>query len=277
MFFNLSAINSNQSNIKLFLNFWSPSDFSEEYRVKPISTPVRIQLKSISYAYPGRSSNTINDLSISFKSGDIVGIVGKTGSGKSTFLNILLGLLYPNSGEILLNEEPVFFSEDSPTLKRLRCSISHVPQSIYLLDSSIKENIAFGQNIDDIDNSSLKEAAYMSEILNFIESLPEKCYALDGEEGSMLSGGKRQRIGIARALYKNRPVLILDEATSALDPLTEEKLIKAICSHDADMLIFIITHRPTNLAMCNRYITFSSGGIVEVNTPEEAGLIFNSH
>ena len=278
IFFNLSAINSNQSNIRIISEFLElPSNASEKHYVKPISTPIQIQLKSISYAYPGRSSNTINDLSISFKSGDIVGIVGKTGSGKSTFLNILLGLLYPNSGEILLNEEPVFFSEDSPTLKRLRSSISHVPQSIYLLDSSIKENIAFGQNIDDIDNSSLKEAAYMSEILNFIESLPEKFDALVGEEGSMLSGGQRQRIGIARALYKNRPVLILDEATSALDPFTEEKLIKSVCSHNADMLIFIITHRPANLVMCNRYITVSSGGIIEVNTPEEAGLILNSN
>ena len=197
--------------------------------------------------------------SFEVKAGEIIGIVGTTGSGKSTLVDLLIGLLKPISGKVLVNNVDINDPSSSNLLLAWRASISHVPQSIYLADCSIAENIAFGVHYTKIDFNQVKLAAKSAMALEFIEDLPDKFDTFVGERGIRLSGGQRQRIAIARALYKKSRIIILDEATSALDTNTEQQVMQSIYGFDKSITVFMIAHRISTLNKCDRIFTLEDG------------------
>ena len=216
----------------------------------PLPFKKSIQFDSVKFRYTAESPWVLEDLSFNIPKGTRVGFVGKTGSGKSTCLDLLMGLLLPLSGRISVDGTVL----DQRNLRSWQRNIAHVPQAIYLADTSLAENIAFGVAPEKIDMKRVREAARQAHIADFIESSPQGYQALVGERGIRLSGGQRQRIGIARALYKQAAVLVFDEATSALDHETEKAVMEAIEGLSADLTILIIAHRLTTLKKCTEII-----------------------
>lgn len=211
-----------------------------------------IVVKDLTFAYPSKTENVLSDVSFTIPKGSFVGIVGPSGAGKTTFVDILLGLLPPKSGTITVDGHDIF-KELSGWLN----NISYVPQSIYLIDGSIKENVAFGVAPEDVDDEKIQQALKMAELYDFVQTLPQKENTPAGAQGSKLSGGQRQRIGIARALYHNPNVLILDEATSALDNETEKQITDTILKLKGDITIIAIAHRLSTLEHCDFKIRFN--------------------
>jgi ATP-binding cassette subfamily B protein len=218
----------------------------------------KIQLDSIRFRYNDLDPWILEDFSLEIKKGDRVGIIGSTGSGKSTILDILMGLLQPTEGVVLVDGK-VLTGELTREWQR---SLAHVPQAIYLADSSIAENIAFGQPRHLINMERVKGAASAAMISEFIEALPKGYDASVGERGVRLSGGERQRIGIARALYRKAQLLILDEATSALDNWTEQDVMRSITRLGPEVTILIIAHRLSTLRNCNLLAELKNGRVV---------------
>jgi len=217
-------------------------------RTMPFRSMIRFD--SVKFRYSSHGPWVLDGVSFEIPKGSRVGFVGKTGSGKSTCLDLLMGLLEPTEGRILVDEEPI----DAGNLRIWQKNIAHVPQTIYLADTTLAENIAFGVPSQQIDMRRVREVARQAQISDFIESSPHGYQALVGERGIRLSGGQRQRIGIARALYKEAPVLILDEATSALDQETEKNVMNSINSIAQRITVLIIAHRITTLDQCQRMI-----------------------
>ena len=228
-----------------------------------------IQLRNIDFSYGHQRPAVIKQLSLSIEVGQRVGLIGTTGSGKSTMVDLLMGLLIPNSGSILLDNLDLHDPDHPERLLSWRSAIAHVPQSIYLADRSVAQNIAFGLATDRIDDERVRRAAQSSQIAGFIESLPEAYETFVGERGIQLSGGQRQRLGIARALYKQAQVLILDEATSALDHNTELAVMDAIDQLDYRPTIVMIAHRLSTVAQCDRVIRLDCGRVVADGPPSE--------
>ena len=216
----------------------------------------KIVFNNISFSYNARDKEILNSVNFIINKGDKVGLIGKTGSGKTTLIDILIGLLIPTSGEIFI---------DGINLKKnitsWRSSVAYVPQNIFLTDSSIAENIAFGIDPNSIDLERLKESAKKAQIKDFIESLPRGYETYVGERGAKLSGGQLQRIGIARALYKQKSIIIFDEATSALDENTEKELIQTINSLGKGTTLIMITHRLSTIKNCNKVLKLEDGRI----------------
>jgi len=206
-----------------------------------------ISFKNLSFRYTDDTPWILKNVNLSFKRGDKIGIVGVTGSGKSTLLDILMGLLAPTSGELLVDDTPI----TKANRRAWQAHISHVPQSIFLADSTIQENIAFGVVPEEVQESRVIFAAQLAQIAETINSLKNKYKALVGERGVQLSGGQRQRVGIARALYKDSDLIIFDEATSALDNQTEQKIMKQIDQMNKNQTMFFIAHRLTTLKQCD--------------------------
>jgi ATP-binding cassette subfamily B protein len=206
----------------------------------------------------------LRNISFEIIRGERVGVIGATGSGKSTTLDLLLGLLQPTNGTILIDGEPLAGEKVFAWQK----SLSHVPQVIYLADASIAENIAFGLPKDKIDMVQVRKAARLAQISEHIESLEAGYDTFVGERGIRLSGGQRQRIGIARALYKNATVLVFDEATSALDDETEAELMKAIDVLSKDLTVIMIAHRLSTVRRCDKILKLHKGKVVAFDTPD---------
>lgn len=224
-----------------------------------------INLKKIDFRYNKTLPNVLTNISLKIQKNSRVGFVGPTGTGKSTLLDLVMGLLEPSKGAIEIDGEKL--TKENMHLWQAR--ISHVPQFIYLSDTSIEENIAFGIERDKIDFERVKKAAKDAQIAETIESLDKKYQTRVGESGVQLSGGQRQRIGIARALYKNSDVIIFDEATSSLDNKTERSVMNAIEGLSNKLTILIIAHRITTLKGCNQIIELIDGGIRQVDSYEE--------
>lgn len=225
----------------------------------------RIVFNDVYFRYFKSEEWVLNNINLCINKGERIGLVGATGSGKSTVLDILMGLLPPSKGKLLLDGIPLTNSSIGSWQK----TISHVPQSIYLTDSSIAENIAFGISSAEIDLEKVKFAAEQANVAEFIESKPDGYQSLVGERGVRLSGGQRQRIGIARALYKNATVLIFDEATSALDNATEKAIMDAIDTLSRDLTIIIIAHRLTTVQDCDVIFELKKGEVVAKGKYEE--------
>jgi ABC-type multidrug transport system fused ATPase/permease subunit len=231
----------------------------------PLKFQDTVSLNHVRFRYSSDGPWVLNDVNFSIRKGTRVGFVGSTGSGKSTTLDLLMGLLAPTEGEILVDGEPVIG-------KRVRAwqrTIAHVPQSIYLADTTLAENIAFGVPREAIDSERVREAARQAQIAEFIESRPEGYNAAVGERGIRLSGGQRQRIGIARALYKQASILVFDEATSALDNATEQSVMDAIHGLDRELTIVLIAHRITTVRSCESIIELQHGRLVAQGTYEQ--------
>ncbi len=209
----------------------------------------KIQIRDISFLYEDSKSYTLKNFNLEIKKTHNIGITGASGSGKSTFLDILMGLIKPTDGSILVDNHNIYQNQELLILwKRI---ISHVPQRIFLTNDTILSNIAFGKEIHEIDFDKLYECCKVANILKFIENLPEGFNTYVGERGVRVSGGQIQRIGIARALYKEPEIIFLDEATSALDYKNEEKVISNITNFAKDITLITVSHRIKTLKNCD--------------------------
>jgi len=227
---------------------------------QPLPFERSIQLNDVGFRYAGSEAWVMRHVNLEIPKGKRVGIVGSTGAGKSTLLDILMCLLMPSEGTMLVDGQPVGIQN----YRNWQAHIAHVPQTIYLSDSSIEENIAFGSPRGNIDPVRVRQAAKQAQIDEIIESWPEKYQTKVGERGVRLSGGQRQRIGIARALYKRADVIIFDEATGALDTETERAVMQAIDALSLDLTIVIVAHRITTLKKCNFIIELDKGQISHI-------------
>jgi len=224
-------------------------------RARPHRWNDSITLREISFRYPGASRPVLDEFSLIIAKNTSLGVIGPTGSGKSTFVDLLLGLYQPTAGEILIDDEPL-----TPALvPAWQASIGYVPQDIFLIDDTIARNIAFGLPENEIDPQQLREACATAQILDFIETeLPDGFDTIVGERGIRLSGGQRQRIGLSRALYHRPSLLILDEATSALDVATEARLLEALRSLAGKLTMVVAAHRLSTIAGCDKVVDLSN-------------------
>ena len=224
-----------------------------------------INLKNISYKFPNAEKYILKNINLQIKKGECIGVMGESGSGKSTLADILMTLLNPTIGEYLIDNCNIYQVDNSENkVHSWRRSIAHVPQKIFLADTTIAENIAFGTDKDKIDMKRLRECANLSSIESYIESLPMKYDTNVGESGSFLSGGQIQRMAIARALYKGAKLLIFDEATSALDEKTEEKIMNSIKKIKGKVTIIFISHKRKTLEICDEIIEIKNGLIRKI-------------
>jgi ABC-type multidrug transport system fused ATPase/permease subunit len=227
-----------------------------------------IRLKGVQYAYPTAPEAAVfRKFDLTLSANTSIGIVGKSGAGKSTLMDILLGLLWPQEGALLVDGRVVTSSNVSAWQR----SIGYVPQHIYLADASVADNIAFGIARSDIDMQSVERAARAAQIHDFITNdLPQGYNTPVGDRGIRLSGGQRQRLGIARALYRDPPVLLMDEATSALDSQTEEALNEAIRNLSGSKTIVVIAHKESSLRYCQRIVSLSTDDQTEARDSGKA-------
>lgn len=224
-----------------------------------------IRLSSVSFQYPTASTPVLHDMTLTIPKGSRYGFYGPTGGGKSTTLDIIMGLLEPSGGSIQVDGLTITEQHQ----RAWRSHVAHVPQAIYLSDSTIAENIAFGSKRDEIDMDRLRAAAKSAQIAETIESWPNGYDTFVGERGLRISGGQRQRIGVARALYKQADLIILDEATSALDNQTESALIEAIEALGSHITVIMVAHRLTTLRNCDALVEIQDGRVKRVGRYEE--------
>ena len=218
--------------------------------LKPFPFKKSIEFKNVSFRHNENKNETIKDINFKINKGDKVAIIGKTGSGKSTLIDLISGLLRPSSGQIYIDNKRLTLKN----IKKWQQNIALVPQTIFLSDETILENVCIGLELKNIDFDKFKSSINSSHLSTFIDSLPNGHKTLVGERGVKLSGGQRQRIGIARALYKNKKVIIFDEATNALDEKTEQIIMNNLKKLSPDTTLIIISHRPKTVSFCNKVI-----------------------
>lgn len=236
-----------------------PISQAPEGFVAPLVLERRIALEGVSFTYPTRKRPAVEDVSFAISAGTMMALVGPTGSGKSSLLDLLMGLLQPDSGRILIDETELH----SVTQRRWRRSVAHVPQSIFLADTTIAGNIALSLPDEPPDRDRIMEAAKKAQLHDFVVSLPDGYETQVGERGVRLSGGQRQRLGIARAIYKGAPILVLDEATSALDQGTEREVIAALEElREQGRTIIIVSHRLSTVRHCDMIARLDRGRLV---------------
>lgn len=225
----------------------------------------QIELKNLSYKYPKAKLFAVEDINLKIKHGEFVGVVGSSGAGKTTLIDILLGLLTPEPGEIVVDGVPI----DEKNIRSWQKNIGYVPQSVYMGETSIAENIAFGIDKSKIDKIRMRKVLEDVRMTDYVDSLENGLDFKVGEGGKNLSGGQKQRLGIARALYLQASVLVLDEATSALDVPTEVKISEAINNIRGDKTIIVIAHRLSTIFNADKIVYMESGKIVDVGTYDE--------
>ncbi|MDD4912264.1 MAG: ABC transporter ATP-binding protein [Sideroxydans sp.] len=236
-------------------------NYAEQPVAKPLPFQNQISLNRVSFRYSTQTPWVLKNIDLTIAKGSRVGFIGTTGSGKSTLLDIIMGLLQPTEGVIEIDGQSITVVDQ----RSWQTHIAHVPQAIFLADSNIEENIAFGVPKDQIDHERVRKAARQAQIADIIETWPRQYQTNVGERGVQLSGGQRQRIGIARALYKQADVIIFDESTSALDNETELAVMQAIDALGDDLTILIIAHRLSTLKNCTQIIEIASGSIQKIN------------
>jgi len=232
----------------------------------------KISFNNIDFSFDENNKQTLKKINLKIFKGEKIGIIGGTGSGKSTILNLLSGFIVPTSGEILLDDQYLISSPKENNLRSWYELISYVPQQIYLKDGAIWENITLSDDRNNINEERMIWAAEQSLIIDYINQSDEGFNSLVGEKGIKISGGQSQRIGIARALYKKSSVLLLDEITSSLDLETEKLLIRNLMSLENDITIIFVAHRLSTLSKCTRIIEIKKGSIKNIHTPQNLGL-----
>ena len=260
-YFNWTALRAGQDSVVDGLEFLEQPFPEHAHKVNPppITFEKSIKLENLSFKYNQDGAIVLKDLNLTLEKGKRYGFVGTTGCGKSTLLDIIMGLLNPTKGHLKIDDKVI----DNHNYRSWQVILAHVPQAIYLSDTSLAENIAFGIEVDKIDMKRVKEAAQKAQIAETIEALPQKYDTFVGERGVRLSGGQRQRIGIARALYKNAKVIVFDEATSALDNETELAVMEGIEQLADDLTILIVAHRVTTLKRCDKIFRMDKGEVIE--------------
>jgi len=226
-------------------------DYADQPLPAPIPFKKEIRLQNLSFRYTKESPWVLENINLNLPKGERIGFIGVTGSGKSTLIDIIMGLLLPTDGKLFIDKQTI----TDINRRAWQARISHVPQHIYLSDSSIKENIAFGIPKDQIDLQQVKNVAQQAQLTEVIEQMQDGFETIVGEQGIKLSGGQRQRIGIARALYKEANVIVFDEATSSLDNETEQAVMQSIEELGRELTIIIIAHRLTTLKQCDQIIS----------------------
>jgi len=224
-----------------------------------------IELRDITFTYAGAERPTLQGIDLRIVRGQSIGFVGQTGSGKSTLINLLLGLYEPTSGEILADGKPL----GKPVPARWHTRIGYVPQEIFLMDDSLLRNIALSVPKNEIDYERMRKVIASAQLEEVIEKMPQGLETQVGERGVMLSGGQRQRVGLARALYFDPEMLILDEGTSALDNETEAKFMRAVESLQGEITLISIAHRLTTVRACNAIYVLVNGKVGEAGTYDE--------
>ena len=225
--------------------------------VQPLPFSKSIKLVNVNFRYSNQTSKVLQNINIEIEKGSMIGFMGATGSGKSTLLDILMALLEPEKGSLQIDGVVI----NQKNFRAWQSNIAHVPQGIFLTDSTVAKNIAFGVPDGEIDYEKVRRAAKQAQIAATIESMEYGYETFVGERGVRLSGGQRQRIGIARALYKSANVIVFDEATSALDNETESAVIEAINSLDNNMTIIMVAHRISTLKECDLIYRLKNGKI----------------
>ncbi|MFH5833504.1 ABC transporter ATP-binding protein [Halalkalibaculum sp. DA3122] len=223
-----------------------------------------IEVKNVHYSYPGSDEQALNGISVTIPKGKAIAFVGESGAGKTTIVDLLLGLMEPTKGTITVDGTDIH-----KNLSGWQQNIGYIPQSIYLADDTLRRNIAFGLPEHEIDDEKIARAIKSAQLGRLLKNLPDGLDTIIGEHGARLSGGQRQRVGIARALYHNPEVLVMDEATSALDNITEQQVTKAIESLIGERTIIMIAHRLTTVMNCDRLYLMEEGEIVQEGTYNE--------
>lgn len=263
-----SLLQSGRANMRDTLNLLEQPLHEKnihEKKSNPIIFDKVIDLKNLGFRYTSESPWVLRGLNLKIFKGKKIGFIGSTGCGKSTLLDILMGLLEPSEGAFSVDGLEMNFSNH----EAWRMNIAHVPQSVFLADTSILENIAFGIPLEDIDYELVKDAAKKAQIAKTIESWEQGYKTFVGERGVRLSGGQRQRIGIARALYKRASVIVLDEATSALDGETEKSVMNSIQNIDEGVTMILVAHRLTTLKNCDQIIEIERGVVKKIGSYQE--------
>jgi ATP-binding cassette subfamily B protein len=240
-------------------------DYADQPTAQSLPFKHKISLKQLGFRYSPQTPYVLQQLNLEIAKGSRVGFIGTTGSGKSTLLDIVMGLLQPTDGTLEIDDQVITLGNR----RAWQAHIAHVPQAIFLADSTVEENIAFGVPKDKIDPRLVLQAAQQAQIADSIESWPKQYQTFVGERGIRLSGGQRQRIGIARALYKKADVIIFDEATSALDNETEQDVMHAIEGLSKDFTLLIIAHRLTTLKGCTQIVELGVGDIKRVGSYQD--------
>lgn len=256
------SINSIKQSHKVIETMYN--DFKLENKIPKknnliLNTPKikKIEIKNLSFTYPGSNFSTLTNINLEINKGDYIGLFGKSGSGKSTFVDIFSGLLVPQSGEILFDNKNINNYENI-----WKSKIGYVPQKIYLNNETIKENIAFGQHRDDIDDEKVYQAINKARLNELIENKIENIENLIGENGINLSGGQIQRLGIARAIYRDPEILIFDESTNSLDNETEQEFMKTVNKLKGEKIILFISHKTELLNDCNKIYELSNEKLI---------------
>ena len=224
----------------------------------------QLELVDVSFQYPTAVTASLQNVSLVVKRGEAVGFVGPSGAGKSTLVDVILGLFAPTSGVVKVDGQDV-----QQNLRNWQNQIGYVPQAIYLTDDTLRRNVAFGLNDENIDDNLVRDAIRLAQLEEFVATLPEKLDTVVGERGVRLSGGQRQRIGIARALYHNPSVLVLDEATSSLDTPTEHGVMQAVRALHGSKTVLIVAHRMSTVEYCDRLYKIENARITEEGTFDE--------
>lgn len=240
-------------------------DEATQPKPKALRFQNNIRLENVFFRYVGDGPWVLENLNLNIPKGSRIGFVGTTGSGKSTMIDLLMGLLTPTKGKLLVDDQPI----TGNLISAWQQAIAHVPQSVYLSDSTLAENIAFGVPLEQIDMENVLHAGEQARISEFIKKRTDGYYSIVGEQGIRISGGQRQRIGIARALYQRASVLVFDEATSALDNLTEKSVMNAIEGLGQELTLLIIAHRLTTVKRCDLIVELEKGKVVAQGTYDE--------
>lgn len=272
LYFELKQLEQEQPQVEKGLKYPSSSTLGrllnfEQPESQAMPFGEAIILDSVSYRYPDVSELALKDISLTIKKGQSIAIIGKSGAGKTTLVDVILGLLMPDGGDIRVDSTSIYND-----LRSWQNLIGYIPQSIFLTDDTIERNIAFGVSDHLIDSQKLEKAIQAAQLVELVEQLPDGIKTAVGERGVRLSGGQRQRIGIARALYHEREILILDEATAALDSETERLVSEAINSLSGTKTMIIIAHRLTTVEHCDCIYLIEKGYVVKSGTYQEVVL-----
>ena len=261
--YNIVALDPIYSDLKE-LDESSKKFIKERKASRPLKLERLIEARNVEYVYPNSDEQALRGVSFEIPKGHAVGFVGESGAGKTTVVDLLLGLMEPSSGEILVDGRNIH-----DDLSAWQLNIGYIPQSIYLADETLRSNIAFGIPEKEIDDDKVIRALELAQLKGLIERLPDGLHTILGEDGTRLSGGQRQRVGIARALYHDPEVLVMDEATSALDNLTEKEITNAIEALKGDRTVIMIAHRLTTVENCDRLYLMKDGKITDSGTYHE--------
>jgi len=244
------------------------SQFIAERDANPrINFTKSLKFENISFNYENTNKNALENINFEIKKGESIGIIGSTGSGKSTLIDIIMGLLKPSGGTFFVDGYDIYSNKED--VLYWQSNISHVPQDIFLADSKILENIALGIDESKIDFKDLHKAADKAQLKKFIDEQDNGYQSIIGERGIKISGGQKQRLGIARALYRKSNILILDEATSALDYLTEKNIMNSIQNKQNELTLIIVAHRQSTLKNCDRVMELKDGKIISFGKPSQ--------